>query len=121
MIFLKPMFPFKYFLRVSHIYRMLHSAEQTIPRRYLTIHWGEMTSQEGFHYNFHINQRYKSLGALEQFYEEPHWMHNLRQKLNLVTVPVFYLPFPALVYVRFLLSEYSSSQIPALFCRASLE
>lgn len=61
------MFPFKYFLRVSHIYRMLHSAEQTIPRRYLTIHWGEMTSQEGFHYNFHINQRYKSLGALEQF------------------------------------------------------
>lgn len=61
-----------------------------------------MTSQEGLHYNFHTKQVYKSLVALEQFYKEPHWMHNLIQKLNSVTVPVFYLPFPAavLVYVR---------------------
>lgn len=47
-------------------------------------------------------------------------MHNLRQKLNLVAVPLFYLPFPVavLVYVRFLLSKYSFSQISVLFCRA---
>lgn len=50
-------------------------------------------------------------------------MHSLRQKLNLVTVPVFYLPFPAavLVYVRVLLSKYSFSQISVLFSRAGLE
>lgn len=107
------MFPFKYFLHVSNIYRMLHPAEQTISRKYLTIHSGEMTSQEGFHYNFHTNQVHKSLAALERFYKEPHWMHNLWQQLNLVTGPVFYLLFPVavLVYVRFLLSKYSFSQI----------
>lgn len=80
-----------------------------------------MTSQEGFHYNFHTHQVYKSLVALEQLYKEPHWMHNLRQKLNLVTVPILYPPSLALFYVRFLLSEYSFSQISALFGRVGLE
>lgn len=121
--FLKTMFPLKDFLHVSRIYNLLHPAEQTIPRKYWTIHSGEMTSQEGFHCNLHTNQVYKSPVALKQFYKEPRWMHNLRQKLNSLNVPVFYRLFPVavLIYVRSLFSKYSFSQVSVLCCRAGLE